>query len=203
MRITDAQSLPVVEMVLSGKVNQELVALLNARNAGAVGVSGKDGKLLRARKAVHASGRDLGHVGEVVEVNTSFLRMLLDGGYVPVISPIGLADDGSGLSINGDDVASAVAEALGAKKLIYLTDVPGLLESSPDGELVRQTTAADLARRIEAGAITGGMKWKVNAILAALRGGVPRVHVLDGRQPHTVIAELFTDRGVGTLVTPT
>jgi glutamate N-acetyltransferase / amino-acid N-acetyltransferase/acetylglutamate kinase len=203
MRITDAQSLPVVEMVLTGKVNQELVALLNARSAAAVGLSGKDGRLLRARKAVHASGRDLGHVGEVVEVNREFLQMFLDGGYVPVISPIGLADDGSGLSINADDVAAAVAVALGAPKLIYLTDVPGILESAPEGELVRQITSADLTRRIDAGAITGGMKWKAWSILAALKGGVGRVHVLDGRQPHTVIAELFTDRGVGSLVTAT
>ncbi len=98
-------------------------------------------------------------------------------------------------------MAAAIAVALGAKKLIYLTDVPGILESSPDGELVRQLDTADLARRVEAGAITGGMKWKAQSILAALAGGVERVHVLDGRQPHTVIAELFTDRGVGSLVT--
>jgi glutamate N-acetyltransferase / amino-acid N-acetyltransferase/acetylglutamate kinase len=201
MRVTDAQSLPVVEMVLTGKVNQELVALLNARNAGAVGLSGKDGKLVRARKVPSLDGVDLGHVGEVVEVNRKFLQMLLDGGYVPVISPIGLADDGTGLSINADEVASAVAVALGARKLIYLTDVAGVLESSPNGALVRQLTAPDLARRLEAGAITGGMKWKAHAILAALQGGVDRVHVLDGRQPHTVIAELFTDRGVGSLIT--
>jgi len=200
-RVTDAQSLPVVEMVLTGKVNQELVALLNARNAGAVGLSGKDGRLLRAEKALHESGRDLGQVGHVLEVNRDFLRMLLDGGYVPVISPIGLADDGASLSINADEVASAVAVALGARKLIYLTDVPGVLESAPEGELVRQLTAADLSRRLEAGAVTGGMKWKAHSILAALAGGVERVHVLDGRQPHTVIAELFTDRGVGSLVT--
>ncbi len=200
MRITDAQSLPVVEMVLTGKVNQELVALLNARNAGAVGLSGKDGKLIRAVKAGHESGRDLGYVGHVAEVNRDFLRMFLDGGYVPVISPIGLADDGGSLSINADEVAAAVAVALGAKKLIYLTDVPGILESAPDGQLVRQLTTADVTRRVEAGAITGGMKWKAQSILAALAGGVERVHVLDGRQPHTVIAELFTDRGVGSLI---
>jgi acetylglutamate kinase len=201
LRITDAQSLPVVEMVLTGKVNQELVALLNARNAGAVGLSGKDGKLIRARKAPHASGVDLGQVGEVVEINRKFLEMFLDGGYVPVISPIGLTDEGTGLSINADAVAAAIAVALGATKLIYLTDVAGVLESSPDGELVRQLTAPDLSRRLDAGAITGGMKWKAHAILDALAGGVGRVHVLDGRQPHTVIAELFTDRGVGSLVT--
>jgi acetylglutamate kinase len=200
MRVTDAQSLPVVEMVLTGKVNQELVSLLNARNAGAVGLSGKDGRLLRAEKHVHESGRDLGHVGHVVEVNRDFLRMFLDGGYVPVISPIGFSADGGSLSINADDVAAAVAVALGARKLIYLTDVPGILESSPEGALVRQLDTADLRRRVEAGAITGGMKWKAQAILTALEGGVDRVHVLDGRQPHTVIAELFTDRGVGSLV---
>jgi len=199
MRVTDAQSLPVVEMVLTGKVNQELIALLNARNAGAVGLSGKDGRLLRAEKIQH-QGRDLGHVGHVVEVNEKFLRMLLDGGYVPVISPIGLADDGSSLSINADEVAASVAVALGARKLLYLTDVPGLLESAPDGELVRQLSLPDLEGRMAAGGITGGMKWKAEAIVRALTGGVERVHVLDGRQPHTVIAELFTDRGVGSVV---
>ncbi len=200
LRITDAASLPIVEMVLTGKVNQELVSLLNARDAGAVGVSGKDGQLLKARKVKHESGRDLGHVGEVTEVNRDFHRMLLKSSYIPVISPIGIAEDGGSLSINADDVAAAVAVALGAKKLIYLTDVAGILESTPDGELVRQITAQDLVRRLEAGAITGGMKHKAHAILRALEGGVERVHVLDGRQPHTVIAELFTDRGVGSLV---
>jgi len=200
LRVTDATSLPVVEMVLTGKVNQELVALLNARDAGAVGVSGKDGRLLKARKIQHESGRDLGQVGEVVEVNRDFLRMLLKSSYIPVISPIGITEDGGGLSINADDVAAAVAVALGAKKLIYLTDVPGILESFPDGELVRQQTTADLLRRVAAGAVTGGMKYKAQAIVRALEGGVERVHVLDGRVPHTVIAELFTDRGVGSLV---
>ena len=146
-------------------------------------------------------GVDLGYVGRIVEVNKKFLKMFLDQNYVPVISPIGLADDGTGLSINADDVAAAVAVALGAKKLIYLTDVAGVLDWAPDGELVRQRTSADLTRRMEAGAITGGMRWKALAIQAALSGGVERVHVLDGRQPHTVIAELFTDRGAGSLVT--
>jgi acetylglutamate kinase len=176
------------------------VALLNARDAGAVGVSGKDGRLLKARKIQHESGRDLGQVGEVVEVNKDFLRMLLKSSYIPVISPIGITEDGGGLSINADDVAAAVAVALGAKKLIYLTDVPGILESFPDGDLVRQQTTADLLRRVAAGAVTGGMKYKAQAIVRALEGGVERVHVLDGRVPHTVIAELFTDRGVGTLI---
>jgi acetylglutamate kinase len=201
LRVADEASLPVIEMVLTGKVNQELVSLLNHRDAGAVGVSGKDGGLIKGKRLVHESGRDLGSVGEVVAVNDSFLRMLLDSGYVPVISPMALGEDGKSLSINADDVAAHVAAALGAKKLIYLTDVPGLLESPDGGELVRQTTGGDLARRLQAGSITRGMKIKVQCILEALEGGVERVHVLDGRQPHTVIAELFTDRGVGTLVT--
>jgi acetylglutamate kinase len=201
MRITDATSLKVVEMVLTGKVNQELVALLNARSANAVGLSGKDGMLLQAEKRGLEGGVDLGYVGKVTQVNKKFLEMFLEQNYVPVISPIGIAEDGSSLSINADDVAAAVAATLGAKKLIYLTDVAGVLESAPDGELVRQITSADLTRRMEAGAITGGMRWKALAIQAALAGGVERVHVLDGRQPHTVIAELFTDRGVGSLVT--
>ncbi len=201
LRVADEASLPIIEMVLTGKVNQELVALLNARDAGAVGVSGKDGGLIKGKRLVHESGRDLGSVGEVAAVNQAFLRMLLDSGYVPVISPMALGEDGKSLSINADDVAAHVAAALGAKKLFYLTDVPGLLESPEGGELVRQTTGGDLARRLQAGSITRGMKIKVQCILEALEGGVERVHILDGRQPHTVIAELFTDRGVGTLVT--
>ena len=200
LRVADEVSLPIIEMVLTGKVNQELVALLNARDADAVGLSGKDGRLLEARRVLHESGRDLGYVGEVTKVNTAFLTMLLDKGYVPVISPIGLGEDGKSLSINADDVAAQVAAALGAKKLIYLTDVAGLLESAPDGALLRQVSADDLERRVAPGSITGGMKIKAHSILDALAGGVDRVHVLDGRQPHTVIAELFTDRGVGTLV---
>ena len=200
LRVTDAASLPVVEMVLSGKVNQELVSLLNARDAAAVGLSGKDGQLIKARKLVHESGRDLGHVGEVVEVNKDFLRMLLKSSYVPVISPIGHGEDGGGLSINADEVAAAVAVAVGARKLIYLTDVPGILESAPDGQIIRQISGAELRKRLDAGAITGGMRYKALAILRALQGDVERIHVLDGRVPHTVIAELFTDSGVGTLV---
>jgi acetylglutamate kinase len=157
--------------------------------------------MLRARKLAHESGRDLGAVGEITAVNREFLEMLLQGGYVPVISPIAMGEEGGSLSINADDVAAAVAVALGARKLIYLTDVPGILESAPDGELVRQATAGELVDRLATGSIAGGMKHKARAILAALDGGVDRVHVLDGRQPHNVVAELFTDRGVGTLVT--
>ena len=201
MRVTDAQSLPVVEMVLTGKVNQELVALLNARNAGAVGLSGKDGSLLEARKAIHESGRDLGQRGRDRRGEPRLPADVPGRATCRSSRRSASADDGESLSINADEVAAAVAVALGAKKLIYLTDVPGILDSAPDGDLVRQLTGADLTPDVETGAITGGMKWKAQSILAALAGGVERVHVLDGRQPHTVIAELFTDRGVGSLVT--
>ena len=143
LRITDATSLPVVEMVLTGKVNQELVALLNARNASAVGLSGKDGQLLRARKIVHESGRDLGHHGEVVEVNKDFLRMLLKSGYVPVISPIGSGEDGRGLSVNADDVAAAVAVGAGGEE----AHLPHRRARHPRVGAGRRHGAPDLRRR--------------------------------------------------------
>jgi acetylglutamate kinase len=198
MRVTDAADLKVVEMVLSGSINSELVTLLNREGGHAVGVSGKDGALLKARKLSAQDGRDLGQVGEVTAVNTAFLDMLLQQGYVPVISPIGIGDDGQSYNINADQVASEVAVAIGASKLIYLTDVPGIME---DDALVTELNAKELAARLEGGSVSGGMKAKVRAILRALDRGVQRVHVIDGRTPHSVIAELFTDRGVGTLVT--
>ena len=201
MRVTDAQSLPVVEMVLTGKVNQELVALLNARNAGAVGLSGKDGRLLRAKKAIHESGRDLGHVGEVVEVNREFLQMLLDGGYVPVISPIGLSDEG-GEPLDQRRRGRRRDRRRARREEAHL---PHRRPRHPRVLARRRRWSASSPPPTSPGAwrpaaMTGGMKWKAQSILAALAGGVERVHVLDGRQPHTVIAELFTDRGVGSLV---
>ncbi len=198
VRVTDAQDLKVVEMVLSGSINSDIVTLLNGNGGAAVGVSGKDGALLKARKLVSESGRDLGQVGEVTEVNVKFLEMLLQQGYVPVISPIGIGDDGQSYNINADSVAAAVAAAVGATKLIYLTDVPGILES---GELISELTSAALQAKLASGAISGGMTVKGRSILQALEGGVERVHVIDGRTPHSLIAELFTDKGVGTLIT--
>jgi len=198
-RITNSADLKVVEMVLTGSINSELVTLLNRDGAHAVGVSGKDGALLRAEKLVGADGRDLGQVGRITEVNHAFLQMLLEQGYLPVVSPVGLGPNGETYNINADDAASAVAAALKADKLVYLTDVAGILES---GELISELTAAQLEGKMHGGVIKGGMKAKAEAILHAVRGGVARVHVVDGRMPHSVIGELFTDRGVGTLVTP-
>ena len=198
LRVTDVDSMHVVEMVLSGSVNQRLVAALNRKGARAVGLSGKDGGLIRARKLV--AGRDLGQVGEVDRVDPSLIDLLEAKGYVPVVSPVGLGDDGLAFNINADVVAARLASALGAAKLIYLSDVPGLLDGD---EVVSELDGDQLKARLDRGEITGGMKPKLEAALGALRQGVASVHLVDGRVPHNLIAELFTDRGVGTLIRQT
>ena len=196
-RVTNIEDVKVVEMVLTGSVNTELVTLLNGNGTAlAVGVSGKDGGLIRARKLVQ-EGRDLGQVGEVTRVNKDFLEMLLSQGYVPVISPVGLGEDGQSYNINADNVAAEVAVAIGAQKLIYLSDVPGILKA---GELIGQLTGADLTALMEDGTIVGGMKAKARSILKVLSSGVHSVHLLDGRVPHSIIGELFTDKGVGSWI---
>lgn len=197
VRVTGRDDVKVVEMVLTGKINTELVSLLNVSSAHAVGVSGKDAGLLRARKLVGEGGRDLGMVGEVTHVNCELLEVLLDRKYVPVVSPVGLGEDGEGYNINADAAAAEIAIALKAEKLIYLTDVAGILEN---GELISEISAGDLMKKIGDGTVRGGMVAKAKSILRAIDGGVARVHIIDGRAPHSVIAELFTDRGVGTLV---
>jgi acetylglutamate kinase len=197
VRVTDREDVKLVEMVLNGKINTELVSLLNQSSAHAVGVSGKDAGLLRARKLVAEGGRDLGMVGEVTHVNHELLEMLLEKKYVPVVSPVGLGEDGEGYNINADAAAAEIAIAIKAEKLIFLTDVPGILER---GELVSEIGAGELRRKIADGTIKGGMLTKARSVLRAIEGGVASVHILDGRAPHSVIAELFTDTGVGTLV---
>jgi len=196
-RITHASDLKVVEMVLTGSINAELVTLLNRHGANAVGLSGKDAALLRAQKFVREDGRDLGQVGELTEVNSSILQLMLDQGYVPVISPVGLGSDGQSYNLNADIVASGVAAAVGAQKLIYLSDIPGILEN---GELISELSSETLNEKVRSGVVSGGMTVKTDSILRALSAGVKAVHVIDGRTPHNVIAELFTDRGVGTLI---
>jgi acetylglutamate kinase len=197
VRVTGREDVKVVEMVLTGKINTELVTLLNQSSAHAVGVSGKDAGTLRARKLVGEGGRDLGMVGEVASVNAELLEVLLEKKYVPVVSPVGMGEDGEGYNINADAAAAEIAIALRAEKLIYLTDVPGILEN---GELVSEIGASELARKVASGVVKGGMVAKAKSVLRAIEGGVASVHILDGRTPHSVIAELFTDRGVGTLV---
>jgi acetylglutamate kinase len=196
IRVTPVSELRVVEM-LTGSINTELVTILNRGGSHAVGLSGKDAALLRAKKLVRDDGRDLGQVGELVEVNKGFLESLISQGYIPVISPVGLGADGQSYQLNADGVAAGIARALGADKLMYLADMPGIVEV---GELISDLTPVTLRAKLDAGVVTGGMATKVIAALSALAGGVRAVHLIDGRIPHNIIAELFTDTGVGTIV---
>lgn len=196
VRVTSPSDLQVVDMVL-GSINSHLVTLLNLDGAHALGISGKDGALLRAKKRLSPSGRDLGLVGEITQVNHGVIEMLLGQGYVPVITSTALGEDGQSYNVNADEAASAIAVALKAQKLIYLIDHPGITEHD---ELVTDLTSADLERKLDTA--TPSFRVKLHAMISALRAGVGRVHVIDGRTPHNLIAELFTDRGVGTLVTP-
>ena len=198
VRITGREDVKLVEMVLTGKINTELVSLLNQSSAHAVGVSGKDAGLLRARKIVGEGGRDLGMVGEVTHVNHELLEVLLDKKYVPVVSPVGLGEDGEGYNINADSAAAEIAVALKAEKLI----LPDRRRGHPRQRRARQR---DLGERAARAKLANGDDprrhgAKARSVLRAIEGGVARVHILDGRTPHSVIAELFTDRGVGTLV---
>jgi acetylglutamate kinase len=200
-RVTGPEEIKVVEMVLTGKVNTEIVGLLNTLGGMAMGLSGKDGRLILARKQAPRPGKpDLGLVGDVEAVNPEVLDMCLDRGYVPVVSPVGAGADGTTYNINADVAAAEIAVAVKAKKLIFLTDVAGILDEH--GQLLSELKAAELAGRLQEGrAVKGGMQVKANAILRALQGGVEAVHVVDGRAPHSVVVELFTERGAGTLVT--
>ena len=198
-RVTGAEDVRVVEMVLTGKVNTEIVGLLNTVGGRAIGLSGKDGRLLMAHKLAPAPGKpDLGFVGEIEAVNSDVIDMLLDRGYIPVISPVGMGEDGVSYNINADVAAAEIAVATGASRLIFLTDVAGILDGQ--GKLISDLRAGDLEAGL-GGAIRGGMHVKAQAVLSALAGGVQAVHVVDGRAPYSIVAELFTDRGVGTLVT--
>lgn len=196
-RVTDAQDMEVVEMVLTGRVNQRLVAALNDQGASAVGLSGRDGGLIKAKKIEARSGRDLGQVGRVESIDTSLIDILEREGYVPVISPVGQGDRGVSFNINADVVAARIASEARALKLIYLSDVPGLMLSD---RVISELDADQLRAELDGGAITGGMKPKLESALEALRSGVASVHLVDGRIPHNLIAELFTDKGVGTLI---
>jgi len=200
-RITGLEELRVVEMVLTGKINTEIVGLLNTLGGNAIGLSGKDGRLLTASKLQPAPGKpDLGYVGEIDSVNAELLDMFLERSYIPVISPVGFGKDGASYNINADVAAGEIAAACGAERLIFLTDVAGILDA--EGNLISEIRKLDLQAMLDkAGVIKGGMSVKAQAILTALSEGVKAVHIVDGRVPHSVVAELFTDRGVGTLVT--
>lgn len=200
-RVTSAEDMRVVEMVLTGKVNTEIVGLINTLGGRAVGLSGKDARLLQARKQPPRPGKpDLGFVGDIEAVDPAVLETLFQGNYMPVISPVGMGPDGSSYNINADVSAAALAVAVKAKKLIFLTDVPGILDEN--GQRLSELKATELAARAREGrTIKGGMAVKAAGILRALEGGVEAVHVVDGREPHSVVVELFTEKGVGSLIT--
>jgi acetylglutamate kinase len=204
LRVTDEVTMDVVEMVLVGKVNKEIVNLINAAGGAAVGLSGKDGRLLKAQKLEFYRPRedeppeiiDIGLVGEVTEVHTELIRTLQAQHFIPVIAPVGVGDHGETYNINADLVAGAVAAALGAAKLILLTDVPGVLDQK--GHLISSLTRRQAVTMMEEGTIAGGMLPKIKCCLEALDEGVAKAHILDGRAAHAVLLEIFTDRGIGT-----
>jgi acetylglutamate kinase len=200
MRVTDEETVQIVEMVLVGKINKEIVGLINLHGGRAVGLSGKDASLLRARKRLHrlpdGTTADIGLVGEVEAVNPEPIRLLEENGFIPVIAPVGVGEGGETYNINADLVAGDVAAALFAEKLIHLTDVTGI--NGEDGRLVSTLTKRDAERLIKAGVIDGGMLPKVESSLRALTGGAQKAHIIDGRVPHAILLEVLTKEGIGT-----
>jgi acetylglutamate kinase len=198
LRVTDADTLDVARMVLVGKVNRDIVSSINVHAPIAVGLSGEDAGLITATERAG----DLGFVGDVASVNPAIVERLLAENLIPVVSTIGADLSGQAYNINADTVAGALAAALGAEKLIYLTDITGLLADIDDAaSLISRISAPELEALIQEGTLTGGMIPKIEACLAALDGGVGSAHLLDGRVPHVVLLELFTDAGIGTMIT--
>jgi acetylglutamate kinase len=197
LRITDISSLKISEMVLSGTVNKEIVANINAQNGIGVGLSGKDGRLIIAKKMEHPQA-DLGYVGEIETINPELILTLIEKGYIPVISPIGMGLDGNTYNINADTVASHIGVALEAQKIIFMTDVKGIMK---DDELISHATKNEVLEYMKQDIISGGMVPKVKGMLHALEHGVERVHIICGMDHHAVISELFTDKGTGTMLT--
>ena len=206
MRVTDEATMDVVEMVLGGKINKHIVTLINRHGGNAVGLSGKDGQLLLARKLlvrVEEPGRpaenvDVGQVGQIVKVNVAVIRSLDAANFIPVIAPVAVGENGESYNVNADIVAGKIAEALAAEKLILLTDVDGIKDA--DGELLRTLSSEQVAQLVQTGVIGQGMIPKVECCVEALRGGVKKTHVIDGRKRHAVLLEIFTEEGVGTEV---
>ena len=202
MRVTDNETMDIVEMVLGGQVNKQIVALINRHGGRAVGLTGKDGGLITARKMKLAGddseSNDLGQVGEVEAIDPRVVTMLDNDDFIPVIAPIGVGADGASYNINADLVAGELARVLGAEKLLLLTNTPGVLD--PQGNLLTGLSAADTERLIASGVIHGGMLPKVRCALNAVKGGVATSQIIDGRIKHSVLLELLTDSGVGTLI---
>ena len=204
MRVTDSETMDVVEMVLGGLVNKEIVNLIHQHGGHSIGLTGKDGRLITAKKLkskIEPTSEiiDLGHVGEVDQIDISVIELLLEGDFIPVIAPIGVGNDGFSYNINADLVAGSIAEALKAEKLILLTNTPGLLDKK--GELLTGLNAKKVNRLIKDGVVHSGMLPKIDCALSAVKDGVNRAHIIDGRVAHAVLLEIFTDTGVGTLIT--
>lgn len=206
MRVTDPETLDIVEMVLVGKVNKEIVGLINRQGGMAVGLSGKDGNLILARKmnvSVASDGEaheiiDLGMVGEIIEINPTVINTLDENKFIPVIAPVGVGEQGETYNINADLVAGHIAESLGAEKLILLTDVEGV--KNKKGDLLSTLKIRQACRLIEDGVVAAGMIPKVRCCIEALEGGVGKTHIIDGRVKHAILLEIFTEEGVGTEV---
>ncbi len=197
-RVTDEETMEVVEMVLAGKINKEIVSLINQLGARAVGLEGKDGGLILAKKY---KNKKLGLVGEVEKINSRLIRTLEEGGFIPVIAPVGVTLKGETLNINADLVAAEIASALGAEKLIFLTDVEGIMEDSSDNKsLISTLRVGKIDGLIKEGKIQKGMMTKVRACRRALEGGVKKVHIISGKIPHSLLLEVFTNAGIGTQV---
>jgi len=205
-RFTDKETMDIVEMVLGGLVNKEIVSLLNKHGGKAVGLSGKDGGLIKAKKKLLKTSAekgkrktiDLGFVGDVTGIDTRILMSLEKEGFIPIISPIGVSQEGETLNINADSVAAFIASALRAEKLILLTDVPGVKDKK--GRIISTLTYQQIKKLIKEETIAGGMLPKVQACLEAMRGGVSKTHIIDGRVPHCLLLEIFTKRGIGTVI---
>jgi acetylglutamate kinase len=203
LRYTDEETMEVVQMVLCGKLNKDITALIENAGGRAVGLCGLDGATLKARR-IPAEGEDLGLVGEIEEVDTALLNALLDSGAIPVLSSVAFGlgkDQGRSLNVNADTAAAKIAAALGAEKLLLMTDVRGILRDLGDPDsLIRTATLAELEALKREGVVSKGMIPKVDCCAIALSGGVKRAHIIDGREPHALIVELFTDEGVGTMI---
>lgn len=209
MRITDSETMDVVEMVLGGTVNKQIVNLINHNGGKAIGLTGKDGQLIHAKKLFVQNDAspemqapeiiDIGHVGEVAKINVEVINMLLSSNFIPVIAPIGVGEDGASYNINADLVAGKIAEVLQAEKLVLLTNVSGLQNKS--GEVMTGLTTQTVDEMIADGTIYGGMLPKIRCALDAVKSGVASAHIIDGRIAHAVLLEVFTDQGVGTLIT--
>ncbi|HBN13554.1 acetylglutamate kinase [Pseudohongiella sp. SYSU M77423] len=209
-RVTDSQTMDVVEMVLGGLVNQEIVALLNKNGGKAIGITGKDGNLIRAEKLLKKKAGDngqadklldLGQVGKVTRINTEVLRMMEHSDFIPVIAPIGVDDSGATYNINADTVAGEIAKVLNAEKLMLLTNISGVMDKK--GNVLTGLTTAQVDELISDGTIYGGMLPKINCALEAVNHGVRSAHIIDGRVEHAVLLEIFTHTGVGTLISNT